>query len=80
METRREFIKKAAMGAAGLSIGSNLHMSARSYANIMGANDRVKVGILGFSNRFKNSLGKAFLKYAPDMNFELFTVCDIWNR
>ncbi|MFA7390491.1 MAG: twin-arginine translocation signal domain-containing protein, partial [Proteiniphilum sp.] len=37
METRREFIRKAAMGAAGLTIGSNLHMSARSYANIMGA-------------------------------------------
>lgn len=80
METRREFIRKAAMGAAGLTIGSNLHMSARSYANIMGANDRVRVGVLGFSNRFKNSLGKAFLKYAPEMNFELFSVCDIWNR
>ncbi len=80
METRRKFIKKAAMGAAGLTIGSNLHMSARSYANIMGANDRVRVGVLGFSSRFRNSLGKAFLRYAEEMNFELYSVCDIWNR
>ena len=80
METRRNFIKKAAMGAAGITLSSNLHMSARSYANIMGANDRVRVGVLGFSNRFRNSLGKAFLMYAKEMNFELYTVCDIWNR
>ncbi|MDD3310366.1 MAG: Gfo/Idh/MocA family oxidoreductase, partial [Dysgonamonadaceae bacterium] len=80
METRRNFIKKSALSAAGLAMGSTINMSARSYANIMGANDRVRVGILGFSNRFRSSLGKAFLKYAKEMNFEFFTVCDIWNR
>ena len=80
METRRNFIKKSALSAAGIAMGSTLNMSAKSYAKIMGANDRVRVGILGFSNRFKGSLGKAFLKYANEMNFELYTVCDIWNR
>ncbi len=80
METRREFIKKSALGMAGITLGSTMNMSAKSYASIIGANDKVRVGILGFSNRFRNSLGKSFLKYAKDMNFELFTVCDIWNR
>lgn len=80
METRRNFIKKSAMGVAGLAVGSTLNMSAKSYANIMGANDRIRVGVLGFSNRFKDSLGKSFLKYAEEMNFELFTICDIWSR
>ncbi len=78
-KTRRDFLKKAAIGTAGLAIGG-IGMSAKSYANIMGANDRVKVAILGFSNRFKDSLGPAFLKYAKEMNFEFVTVCDIWNR
>lgn len=77
--SRRTFIKNTAAGAAGLTIGG-LGMSARSYGRIMGSNDRIRVGILGFSNRFKYSLGKAFLKYADDMNFEFFTVCDLWNR
>lgn len=80
METRRNFIKKSAMGVAGLAVGSTLKMSAKSYANIMGSNDRIRVGVLGFSNRFKDSLGKSFLKYAEEMNFELFTICDIWSR
>lgn len=80
METRRDFIKKATLGVAGISLGSTLNMSAKSYAKIIGANDRVRVGVVGFSNRFRNSLGKSFLNYANDMNFELYSVCDIWNR
>ena len=78
-KSRRDFIRNSAIGAAGLTIGG-IGMSAKSYASIMGANDKIKVGILGFSNRFRSSLGPAFLKYAKEMNFEFVTVCDIWNR
>ena len=46
----------------------------------MGSNDRIGAGVLGFSDRFRSSLGKAFLKYADEMNFELYTICDIWSR
>ncbi|MGV8095324.1 MAG: Gfo/Idh/MocA family protein [Mangrovibacterium sp.] len=77
--SRRSFIKKSTVGAAGIAIGG-MGMTAKSYGSILGANDRVRVGILGFSNRFRSSLSKAFLKYANEMNFEFFTVCDIWNR
>lgn len=77
--SRRKFIKSSAIGATGIAIGG-MGMSAESYARIIGSNDRIRVGILGFSNRFKGSLSKSFLKYADEMNFELFTVCDIWNR
>lgn len=79
MVTRRNFIKKSAMGVAGLSLGT-MGMSAKSYKKIIGANDRVHVGVLGFSNRFKDSLGKSFFKYSNDLNFELTSICDIWNR
>lgn len=77
--TRRTFIRNAALGSAGMVIGG-MGMSAKSYGNIIGSNSKIRVSILGFSNRFKGSLGPAFLKYANEMNFELVSVCDLWNR
>ncbi len=55
-------------------------LSARSYARIIGANDRVRVGVLGFSNRAQGSLIPAFYKSSDEMNFEIVGVCDIWNQ
>lgn len=79
MESRRNFIRKAAAGSAAVAIGG-FGFSAKSYGNITGANNRVRVGILGFSNRFKDALGPSFLKYAQDLNFEFVALGDIWNR
>lgn len=73
---RREFIRNSAVLAAGLAMG----MPARSYGRIIGANDRVRVGIVGFSARAKGSLIPAFQRHAKDMNMELMAVSDIWNR
>ncbi|WKN43867.1 Gfo/Idh/MocA family protein [Tunicatimonas pelagia] len=73
---RRDFIKKSALGAVGLSTA----FSARSYGRILGANDRVRVGIVGFSNRCRGSLIPAFMNHADEMNFEIVGVSDIWNR
>lgn len=72
--SRRQFIKTAAAGTAGLAI------SARSYGRILGANDRVRVGIVGFSKRCKGSLIPAFLQHNEELNFDLVGVSDIWNR
>ena len=79
MTNRRGFIQKSAAGAAGFTLGG-MAMSAKSYGRIIGANDRVRVGILGFSGRFEGALGLAFQKYAKAMNFEFASVCDIWNK
>lgn len=72
--TRRQFVKTAALGAAGMAI------SAKSYGRILGANDRVQVGIVGFSDRFRGSLLPAFQVSAGDLNFEFVALSDIWNR
>jgi len=72
---RRDFIKKSALGAAGLSFA----MSAKSYGNILGANDRIRTAIVGFSNRSR-SLIPAFKKKADKLNFEMVAVSDIWNK
>ncbi|MEM1325498.1 MAG: Gfo/Idh/MocA family oxidoreductase [Bacteroidota bacterium] len=74
--TRRNFIKKTALTSAGLAVG----FSAKSYSRIIGANERVNVGIVGFSNRAKYSLIPAFLANSKAQNFDIVGVSDIWNR
>lgn len=73
MTTRRQFVKTTALGAAGVAL------SAKSYSRIIGANDRVRVGIVGYSDRFRGSLSPAFLALAKEQNFEFTAVSDIWN-
>jgi predicted dehydrogenase len=73
MATRREFIQKSALGAVGLTL------SAKSYSRIIGANDRVRVGIVGYSDRFRGALSPAFLSLAKELNFEFTAVSDLWS-
>ena len=79
MENRRDFIKKSVLGTAGVYTGT-LGMSAASYARIRGSNERINVGIVGFSNRAKGSLIPAFLAHNKEMNCEFVAISDIWNR
>ena len=50
MTKRREFIKKSALGTAGLTIGG-LGFSSKSYKAIIGANERINVAIIGCRNQ-----------------------------
>lgn len=77
--SRREFLKKTALSTAALTAGA-MGFPASSYARIIGSNDRVNVGIVGFSNRCKGALIPAMLGHAKDMNFEFTAVSDIWSR
>lgn len=74
MQNRRDFIKSSALAGLGMSF------SASSYARILGANERVRVGIIGFSDRFRQSLAPAFSAHAKDMNFAFVGVSDLWSR
>jgi predicted dehydrogenase len=78
---RRAFLKSAALGAAGAA-GAVLtsSMPAYSYSRILGANDRVRVGVVGFSDRFRGALLPAMQANARELNFEFVGVSDIWNR
>ena len=78
MESRRNFLKKV---SAGLVIGgAGLGMSAKSYGQVSGANEKVRVGIIGFSDRFKSSLLPCFMNHARELNFEFVALSDLWNR
>ncbi|MDZ7356789.1 MAG: Gfo/Idh/MocA family oxidoreductase [candidate division KSB1 bacterium] len=79
--TRRNFIKAMAASAAGLAVfRGSPGWSAKSYGKILGANDRVRVGIVGFSDRAKDALIPCFWDHSAELNFEIVAVSDIWNR
>jgi predicted dehydrogenase len=77
--SRRDFIKKTAITTAGVYMGAAA-FSAKSYRNIIGANDRVKIGVVGFSDRHRNSHAPAFMNHYKDLNFDIVAVSDIWNK
>jgi predicted dehydrogenase len=77
--TRRKFIKQTAQAAAGTYVAT-MGMSAKSYANILGANDKVRVGVVGFSDRHRQSHMPCFMNHYKEMNFDIVSVSDIWKK
>ncbi len=76
--SRRNFIKQSAKASAALYAAS-FGFSAKSYGNIIGANDRVRTGVVGFSDRFRQSLLPSFLNHNKEMNFDIVAVSDLWK-
>jgi predicted dehydrogenase len=73
MENRRTFIKKTALGAAGASVAMSA-IGARSYARILGANERIHVAVIGLRGR-----GKALMNAFTELNSQgvvVKSVCD----
>jgi predicted dehydrogenase len=79
MGSRRDFIKNATKASAAVYLGANA-FPAKSYGRILGANDRVNIGIVGFSDRFRSSLFPAFLNNYKELNFDIIAVSDIWKK
>lgn len=78
--SRRNFIKTTALGTAGVAVGGTAFgFSAKSYAKILGANDRVRVGVVGYSDRFRSSLLPCFLDHSKAKNFEMTALSDLWS-
>lgn len=73
--TRRTFLKHA-----GLATAAATAWNAKSYAAIVGANDRVRTGIVGCGDRMKQALIPAFVQHMKEMNFDLVYVSDLWSR
>ena len=78
-ESRRKFIRKAALSTAGIYAGG-LALSPRSYARVKGANDRIRIGLVGFSDRAKGALIPAFITHQEELNCEITVISDIWDR
>jgi len=76
---RRDFIRQSSMAGMATYMGA-MGFSASSYNRIIGANDRVRVGVVGFSDRHRNDHIPAFLKSYQEMNFDIIAVSDIWKK
>jgi len=72
---RRDFLKTGGVALAATAVAA----SSRSYGAILGANDRVRVGIVGCGDRMKQSLIPAFLEHNKGLNFEISAISDLWN-
>lgn len=70
-DSRRDFIKKTIAASAAISLGGILPcFGAKSYANIIGANERIRVGVMGVHAR-----GLALSKnYAQQKNCEVIYI------
>ena len=78
MTTRREFLKTSALAMGGFAM-MGMPATAAENKKVKGANDKIKVGVVGFSNRFKSSLLPAFMANADELGFEIVAVSDIWS-
>ncbi|HYM75335.1 MAG TPA: Gfo/Idh/MocA family oxidoreductase [Candidatus Dormibacteraeota bacterium] len=72
---RREFLEKSAAAVAGTAI---IPHTALSYANILGANDRISLGHVGTGNR-GGDLDLIASKLKSSHNVEMTAVCDLWR-
>ncbi|MCB0634121.1 MAG: Gfo/Idh/MocA family oxidoreductase [Saprospiraceae bacterium] len=75
--TRREFLKKTTTASSIFLAGGILpHFSARSYSRILGANDTIRVSVMGV-----NSRGYALARnFAGQDNCDVIHICDVDQR
>ena len=79
MSSRRKFIADSSKIVAGAYIGA-MGFPAKSYGRILGANDRVRVGVVGFSDRHRSSHIPSFMNHYKELNFDVVAVSDIWKK
>lgn len=75
--TRRDFMRTTAAATAGVAAS---RLNILQPERVLGANGRVRVALVGASDRALSSLIPAFQTYAKELNFELVAVCDIWKK
>lgn len=77
---RRTFIETSSLGALALAASGAIPTTARAAGRIPGANDRIRIGVVGFADRFHQSIGRACQGLAAKHNVEFVGLSDIWSR
>ena len=75
MTKRREFIKQTAIGTAGIAIGG-IGFSPKSYASIIGANDRINLALIGIRNQGSVHISN-WCSMKDSHNVLLKVLCDV---
>ncbi len=71
--SRREFLKTASAGAAAIG------MTATSYGRVVGANERISIGVVGCGGRGLRAHMPGVHKHAKEQNIEITAVADPWK-
>jgi len=71
--SRRRLLKAATAGSAALAL------SAASYSRVVGANERISIGVIGCGGRGLGSHMPGVNQHAKDQNIEITAVCDPWR-
>lgn len=72
--SRREFVKTTAVAGAALGL------SATSYGRIRGANDRIRIGLIGCGDRGVTAHLAGIEPFAEAENIEVIAVSDPWQK
>lgn len=72
--SRREFLSRTAMAAAGITLGARSFTSA-DHRQISGANEKIRMGFIGLGNRGSQLL-RLFMSH-PDVEIAAF--CDVYE-
>ena len=76
---RRQVLRTTSLGSLGL-LAAKTFPTALGQTRSVGANERIRIGIVGFADRFRSSLGPAVQALAQAHNVEFMGVSDIWSR
>ncbi len=69
MSSRRKFVKNTVVGSLGITLAT----TARSYSQILGANDRINVAVMGTNSR-GHALTRVFME---SDNVKVTFICDV---
>jgi len=71
--TRRNFLKRTSLGVASLTLSPLVLRGA------VGANDRIRIGMIGTGDRAQALLSE-LVTSAEDHNVQVTAICDVWKK
>jgi predicted dehydrogenase len=79
LTSRRQFVKTLTVASAVSALPGILQAQKAPSQNVVGANSRINVACVGFSDRFTDALLPAFLKSKDELNFDMVALADLWS-
>ena len=78
---RREFLKTSAAFAMGTALagGGVSSLTAAERTRSIGANDRIRIGIIGCGERGRTAHMEGIHKFVKETNFGIVALCDPWR-